>query len=730
MKKKIYDERSFNLDTSAQSVYRYILKKFETREDSDCICFYQEPRYSTQYSFVPSLVLVDRKYGVLVFKAYDYKNGDISYMGEDSWVVNGNRVPNEVEYLEDYFYEFKSDVFRPINKLKDRDIQFKQFIVFPFLDENSIKETDEYIKDMINDGVVLFRDYEVNLNIESMNKALDDTKWKTLQSIIQKVTGLSRSMGIKIKEPINNLRDAITMNENKIYLLDDDQLDAAMTLSEGCQRIRGLAGTGKTIVLAMKAARLHALYPNSKILYTFYTQSLYKQITRLVSIFYKKITGEEFDINNSNLKIMHSWGGKVKKGVYSDCCKKVDIIPKTYNDVKFEKNPFGIVCRELLEYELKEEYDYILIDEAQDLPVEFFHIISRIAKKPCNIVWAYDELQSTGDVQMPEPKELFGVDLKGNELVVLDEKNDFILEKSYRNNIKVLCLAIGLGFGIYSKDGIVQMIDEEETWKALGFELENNSLKYGENVEIRRPEKNSPMNIQSYYGKYDVLKTEFFNKKVEELNYVSDNIVRLVKEEYVKPEDIIVIDLDPRKASDNLKYIQRLLFQHDVNSTIPGFVDSVDDFFIEENVTLTTARRAKGNECPIVFILGIDTIYNSKNKVEDRIKRNLAFISITRAKGWCFITGTGENCELFQVEYDKIFKDFPTFKFKYPDENYLKEIQKITYITSDNEVYRTTMENKDIIFNNMIQQDPDMLKALLSEEELEKIKSYLSKLSR
>ena len=323
MKKKIYDERSFNLDTSAQSVYRYILKKFETREDSDCICFYQEPRYSTQYSFVPSLVLVDRKYGVLVFKAYDYKNGDISYMGEDSWVVNGNRVPNEVEYLEDYFYEFKSDVFRPINKLKDRDIQFKQFIVFPFLDENSIKETDEYIKDMINDGVVLFRDYEVNLNIESINKALDDTKWKTLQSIIQKVTGLSRSMGIKIKEPINNLRDAITMNENKIYLLDDDQLDAAMTLSEGCQRIRGLAGTGKTIVLAMKAARLHALYPNSKILYTFYTQSLYKQITRLVSIFYKKITGEEFDINNSNLKIMHSWGGKVKKGVYSDCCKKL-----------------------------------------------------------------------------------------------------------------------------------------------------------------------------------------------------------------------------------------------------------------------------------------------------------------------------------------------------------------------------------------------------------------------
>lgn len=729
MKKKIYDERSFNLDTSVQSVYRYILKNFDNREDSDCICFYQEPRYSTQYSFVPSLVLVDREYGVLVFKAYDYKNGDISYMGEDSWVVNGNRIPNQAEYLEDYFYEFKSDVFRPINKLKERDIPFKQFIIFPFLDESSLKETDEYIKDMIDDGMILFRDYEVNLNIQSTNKPLDDNKWKNLQSIIQKVTGLSRSMGIKIKEPISNLRDAITMNENKIYLLDDDQLDAAMTLSDGCQRIRGLAGTGKTIVLSMKAARLHALYPDAKILYTFYTQSLYKQITRLVSIFYKKMTGEEFDTNNQNLKIMHSWGGKVKKGVYSDCCKKVNIRPKTYNDVRFDKNPFGTICKELLEYELKEEYDYVLIDEAQDLPVEFFHLVARIAKKPCNIVWAYDELQSTGDVQMPEAKELFGLDYKGDELVVLNNKNDFILEKSYRNNIKVLFLAIGLGFGIYSENGIVQMINEEETWRALGFELESNSLKYGEDVEIKRPEKNSPMNIQSYYNKYDVLTSKFFETRKEELDYVSDNIIKLINEENVKPEDIIVIDLDQKKANDNLKYIQRLLFEADINSTIPGFVDSVDDFFIEENVTLTTARRAKGNESPVVFILGIDTMYQSKNKVEDRIKRNLAFISITRAKGWCFITGSGKNCDLFKVEYDKIFKHFPVFKFKYPEEEYLKEIQRITYITTDSELYKTTMENKDMMLN-MLDQDPEMLKALLREEELEKIKNYLSKLSR
>lgn len=726
MLKHIYDEKGYDLDTSAQCVFEYLSKIFANRKG--CIIYYQEPRYSTQYGLVPSIVVLDREYGVLIFKTYDYKDNDIEYMGEDNWCVNNEKIANQLEYLDEYAYEFKSDIFRPINKLKSKDLDINAFIVIPFLNKSTIKEIDEEMEEAISENKILFNDFELKLKELTTKEELSEDKWMMLQSIVQKANGLSKSIGIKIKEPVTNLRDAITLNENKIYLLDNDQLDPAMTLNKGCERIRGLAGTGKTIVLSMKAARLHALYPNAKILYTFYTQSLYKQINRLVSIFYKRLTGDELNVDNQNLKIMHSWGGRIKRGVYSETCKKLNITPLSFNDVRFEKNPFGKACNELLKHEIIEEYDYILIDEAQDLPIEFFKVILRIAKKPYNIVWAYDELQSTGDVVIPEPDELFGKDENGEAIIKLSNKNDYILKKSYRNNIRVLFLAICIGFGIYSKRGIVQMIDKEETWIALGFKLKSNSLKYGEKVLIERPEKNSPMNIQSYYTKYDVLNYDLFDNKEEELDFVCEKIVSLIRTENVKEEDIIVIDLDNKAAKENLKYIQRKLFLENIGSTIPGFVDGVDDFFIEERITLATARRAKGNEAPIVFVIGIESIYNVGNKVEDKVKRNLAFISITRAKGWCFVTGSGKNVDLFEEEYKKIFSQFPKMIFDYPTKEEMKEIQTINYMTNNDEVLKATYENKEA-FLKFITQDPEMLKALLGDDEKEKILNYLNKLN-
>ncbi|WP_447405709.1 DEAD/DEAH box helicase [Clostridium perfringens] len=726
MKENIYDKKSYDLDTSAQLVFNYIKKKFGKREE--CICFYQEPRYLTQYGFVPSLVVLDREYGIIIFKTYDYKDGDIYYMGEDSWIVKGERIANQLDYLEDYEYELKNDLFRPVNKLKPSMLSINSFIIFPFLNSDTIEQLDETIQDAIENNQILFSDFNIVLNKLESSKMLKENEWKMLRSVIQKANGLSKSLGIKIKEPVKNLRDAITLNENKIYLLDEEQLDAAMTLNNGCERIRGLAGTGKTIVLSMKAARLHALYPDAKILYTFYTQSLYKQINRLVSIFYKKLTGEDLNVDNQNLKIMHAWGGKIKKGVYSEMCKKINVKPLSYYDMRFEKDPFGKACSKLIDKNLTEEYDYILIDEAQDLPVEFFKLICKISKKPYNIVWAYDELQTTGDVKIPEPDELFGKDEYGKAKISLKRDNDHILKKSYRNNIRVLFLAICLGFGIYSKKGIVQMIDKEETWRALGFKLDDGVLKYGNNVIIERPEKNSPMNIQSYYDKYNVLNYNLFDTKSEELDFISNKIITLVKEESVKEEDIIVIDLNSKSAESNLKYIQRLLFKNEIGSMIPGFVDGVDDFFVEGRVTLTTSRRAKGNEAPIVFVLGIENLYTTMNRINDKINRNLAFIAITRAKGWCFITASGEKANLFEEEYYEIFSKFPRMEFKYPTEKEMDEIGKINYMTSNDEILKTSYENKET-FLKFISQDPEMLKALLNDDEKEKILKYLERLN-
>ncbi len=80
-----------------------------------------------------------------------------------------------------------------------------------------------------------------------------------------------------------------------------------MAVLDGPQRVRGLAGSGKTVVLAMKAALTHLRYPDAIILYTFYTKNLYQHIQRLITRFYRQF--DDRDPNWSNLRIMHAWGG-------------------------------------------------------------------------------------------------------------------------------------------------------------------------------------------------------------------------------------------------------------------------------------------------------------------------------------------------------------------------------------------------------------------------------------
>lgn len=92
--------------------------------------------------------------------------------------------------------------------------------------------------------------------------------------------------------------------EAAIANMDAWQKKAAIEFPEGPQRIRGLAGSGKTIVLAQKAAILHAKYPKWNIAVTFQTRSLYQQFRGLIERFYRELTLDDPDW--SKLSILHA----------------------------------------------------------------------------------------------------------------------------------------------------------------------------------------------------------------------------------------------------------------------------------------------------------------------------------------------------------------------------------------------------------------------------------------
>ena len=165
--------------------------------------------------------------------------------------------------------------------------------------------------------------------------------------------------------------------ENALVTLDNDQRDGAIETVSGVQRIRGLAGSGKTVVLARKAAYLHVLHPDWNIGVTFHTRSLKGHFRRLIKRFvYEDAQAEP---NWNSLYVINAWGAPGamdRTGVYHQFCEQHNHEFMNFGEASSlygRDEAFAGACQRALEKSRKPKpfYDVLLIDEAQDLPASF-----------------------------------------------------------------------------------------------------------------------------------------------------------------------------------------------------------------------------------------------------------------------------------------------------------------------------------------------------------------------
>src|SRR3546814_13440107 len=83
-----------------------------------------------------------------------------------------------------------------------------------------------------------------------------------------------------------------------------------------------LAGSGKTIVLALKAAYLHTQYPNWRIAVTFHTRARKGQFRRLINHLCIEQSGEEPDW--TKIRGINAWGAPISEArrVGKECVRK------------------------------------------------------------------------------------------------------------------------------------------------------------------------------------------------------------------------------------------------------------------------------------------------------------------------------------------------------------------------------------------------------------------------
>ena len=517
--------------------------------------------------------------------------------------------------------------------------------------------------------------------------------------------------------------------EKKVANLDKIQMSAAIEISDGVQRIRGLAGSGKTIVLALKAAYLHVSNPSLRIAVTFNTRSLKQQFHDLITRFVYEQS--ESEPNWDNINIIHAWGSPVEEGIYYNFCKNNEI---EYLDFKAAKahssyeTAFDYACKIAMSQckVIKPMYDIILIDEAQDFSSDFLKMCYDILPSDKRLIYAYDELQSLTAKSVKSPEEIFGTDSNGTPNVVLKNepnkpRQDIILNVCYRNSRPVLASAHALGFRIYGE--LIQMFDESELWTEIGYEVESGELKDSCNVVLKRAKECSPEFLEDHSEIDDLIKFINFENKIEQAQWIASQIKKNLQEDELEYKDIMVIHTNPLKTRDEVGILRTALLELGIDSHLAGVTTSPDEFFQDNSITITSIFRAKGNEASMVYVMDGQNCGTDYSTLKSR---NILFTAMTRSKAWVRVTGYGEEMEALCDEYCLIKNNDFKLKFIYPDQELRKKLTIINRDKSDAETKRIETFNNNIsdLINSI--KNKEMFIEDISTDVLEQLKGLFS----
>ncbi|HXW73026.1 MAG TPA: ATP-binding domain-containing protein [Methylocella sp.] len=658
-------------DPTSRSLVNFLKERQADLGLSDGVVYYDFPAYADYEAsiFRPDLLLLSPSHGFVAIRAFD-----------TSIFQQSREGLREIDAaLADFVSNLHSRLIRSRELRKGRTGSIVDIHPIIFLSPGTAFDEDA---DDFESTICRSLDALAGFLKNNCGATLERSTIAEVRSVVEGAKALSRPNRRPVEHPDRQpLAAALARLEREITNFDERQRRIALVDVGGPARIRGLAGSGKTVILAMKAAHIHLVDPESLILITFFTKSLRATIKTLVTRFYRLYSDSDPDWKR--LHIRHGWGGSTIPGVYSDACVRSGRTPLKLLDAKQRagrgETAFGVACADLMKSGLvKPYYDHVLIDEGQDFPDNFYKLAFRLAKgerDKKSVVWAYDELQDIMNVKIRQPIELFGRGPDGVPLVDLDRTatqlppdatNDAVLSKAYRNQRDVLVTAHALGFGVYGN--IVQMLESAEHWEDVGYQVLTGPLKTGRPVEILRPDRNSPLGVAELDGFPIIDSFEAANFEAEVEWAVAK--IRSFICGGLQPEEVLVIALDDRNARDYLAQIAEMLANEGISSN-NVIADPYNEppFTIIGKVTLSTVYRAKGNEAAAVVAVGIDAV---ETKLRDG--RNKIFTAFTRSKAWLRVSGVAPGASPIIVELRTAIANSPYIKFTMPD---LKEIETI-----------------------------------------------------
>lgn len=680
------------LDNSGERGEKLVWESIKTAFLSrECLAYWRYPIFSQKGKNrkEPDILIVDFELGLIVIEVKSLRLNQIVNINGHHWQYQDYHSKSGNPYQQAEQQLFSLLDYTKAEPILNQKITGRVLIALPLITEREWQETNydnlPYIPPIIFKNDLDFSANRETSLLEKINNTspivsgsnLTPKQWNLLLSIISGKPVFCQTHH-RVLTPPQTRGKILAKLRSHLSDFDLQQEIIGKQIPPGCQRIRGIAGSGKTVLLCQKAALMHLKYPHWKIALVFFSRSLYETIIKQVNqwLQYFSQNQEKYNPKNPNLLILHAWGSRQQPGFYSTLCQAANMTPLSVKETISKKpnESLAEACIYLLKNAaIPQIFDAILIDEGQDLIVDThkydhkqpFYWLAYQSLRSCDplnpeqkrLIWTYDEAQSLDCLDIPTAGEIFGQEL--GHLITGNHANGIpknqTISKSYRTPNLILNAAYGISMGLLRRQGLLTGMNKKREWEAIGYTLQGEFIP-SQKITLSRDNNNS-LNPITELWQGSLIDFYVYSTRQQELSQLARQIIHNLRADGLRPyQEILVITLGTFFESKSLqKHTATVLMRQGIDIYIPGTnqgnilqTDSENKkpnkFWEQGCITISTVHRAKGNEADLIYVVGLDHVAKDESNI---YLRNQLFVALTRARAWVNISGIG-NYEMYQ----------------------------------------------------------------------------------
>ncbi|WP_072723956.1 3'-5' exonuclease [Tepidibacter thalassicus] len=558
----------------------------------------------------PDFIILGPDLGIVILEVKDWQIGSIESADANYFELKtmGKKI-NPLKQARKYMFNIV-DELKKDKKLKNNNDYLKfsygHGVVFTRIAKKSFLNSP--FVDTINKDCVLFQD-ELKMIEDNFDEIYLKQKLKSMIPVKYDFEPLNRNMIDRIR---GNLFKEVKLsqdNESIFKVMNINQEQYAKGLGYGHRVIRGVAGSGKTVVLICRAKYLAQLHKDWKILVLCFNKTLSTFLRTSI-----------IDDGIDNVEVIHF------HGLINNISKQFNLKTPIFQDKDVTEN-ISKITDDMISADMR--YDAILIDEGQDLDKEWLKFIVKMLRNPehSHLLLASDGAQNLYNRKYT----LKSVGIKATGRTV-------IMRENYRNTKQILDFAHNF------------LVDSSISSSDLTFDEEDNDFLINPETSLRVGEMPRLINCLDFKDE-----VEKIAKRIKEL-----------KQNGIPYSDMCILHpYNSYKNTNYLKIMEEVLKEKGIPCySISKSTRTKSNFKLDyDSVKLSTIYSAKGLDFKVVFICGLNDGLVERGYNE---AKKLLYVGMTRARDILNVTYSVHNdiIESLKKTYSQISINNNTIKTK------------------------------------------------------------------